>query len=204
MRNFPENRRRWGKMSAWLWALGLPLAASGASAFEWPKLPKMFGGEEKPATGAPSSGGVSCPEIQIVGGAPELRSPPGADAGSVRYQIRLGDMARECTVAGDQLSIKVGVEGAAILGPAGQPGSYYGNMRVAVQRQKDEALLGAKVYRVGGTIPAGGSRAEFRVVADPIVIPYDARVGEEYVVIVTMQGGADAETVAAKPRRRRR
>ncbi len=185
-------------------ALCLPLAASSAGALEWPKFPKVFGGEEKPQGGASSgSSDISCPELQIVGGAPELRSPPGADAGGVRYQIRLGDMARECSVAGDQLSIKVGVEGEAILGPAGQPGSYYGNMRVAVQRHKDEALLGAKVYRVGGTIPAGGARAEFRVVADPITIPYDARAAEEYVVIVTMQGGPDAETIAAKPRRRR-
>jgi hypothetical protein len=187
-------------------ALACAFTPKATVGFELPKIPKFFGVGEDSGGQSPgsSSSTLSCPEIHIVGGSPELRSPPGATPGSVRYQIRLGDMARECALEGDRLSIKVGVEGAAVLGPAGQPGSYYGNLRVAVQRQKDDAVVDSKVYRVGATIPAGEVRAPFRLVADPILVPNGAHAADDYVVIVGMQGGPDAEAVAAKPRGKHR
>jgi hypothetical protein len=182
----------------------LCLAGGSALAFDLPKFSIFGGGDDKGGQPESDAQGTSCPEFLIANMSPELRVPAGADAGSVRYQIKVSQMARQCAVQGDTLSIKIGVEGAAVLGPAGQPGSYYGTLKVAVQRAKDDTVLGSNTYRVGGTIAAGETRAPFRLVADPISVPNDAHAGDEYVVVVAMQGGGDAEAAASKPKGKRR
>jgi len=95
-----------------------------AAAFELPRLrvPSIFGGGE-PKEGQPAPPGATpdCPEVFIESGAAMLRSPPDADGANVRYQLSLGETARECVVDGDHLTIRVGLEGSAVLGALGQP-----------------------------------------------------------------------------------
>jgi hypothetical protein len=180
-------------------ALALLLAGQPAGAFEFPKL---FGGGEAPAAGAPPtppSGGPSdldCPEILVDGGNAELRVPPGAESSAVRYQLSIGRVARECSVVGGQLSIKVGVEGAAVLGPLGAPGTYSAGLRIGLRRIKDEASLSPKTYRVSATVPAGAARGDFRLVADPMLVPYTSvHAADDYeIVIAFASGGGEAAT----------
>jgi hypothetical protein len=187
------------------------LSASAAQGLELPNPFGLFGGgdkaEQKPGAPVPppsGSAGVDCPEILVDTGAASLRVPPGSDNNAVRYQLSLGDMARECSVQGDQIHIKVGVEGAAVLGPAGTAGAYSGSLRIAVRRQKDETIVDQKTYRVSASIAGGATRGEFRVIADPLVIPYlGPQAADDYEILVGFEGGV-AEKAGAPPKRRKR
>lgn len=193
-------------------ASALALWSSAAHGFDIPNpLADVFGGESaKPAepgrSAAPAAASaIDCPEILVDTGASFIRAPAGADAASVRYQLSLGLLARECSVRDDNIDIKVGVEGAAVLGPAGQPGSYAGNLRISARRQKDEAILQSRSYRVSATVPAGGTRGEFRLVADPLTVPYlGPHAADDYEILVAFeQGGASEKNDAPKRRKRR-
>ena len=94
--------------------------------------------------------------------------------------------------------------GSAVLGPVGQPGAYYGNLRVALRRKRDEQLFGAKDYRVGADIPAGAARADFTLLVETLEAPFiSQRAAEDYEVIVGFkQSGAD--TATPKPEKKRR
>lgn len=166
---------------------------------------RMFGlGGDSGGRAKPAPSLAECPEIVVDGGGAEVRVPPGADASSVRYQIAITRTARECALVGDQISVKVGVIGSAVLGPVGQPGAYYGNLRVALRRKRDEQLFGATNYRVGADIPAGAARADFTLMVEALEAPFiSQRAAEDYEVIVGLtQSGA--EPAAAKPEKKRR
>lgn len=181
-------------------ALALALLTNGAYGFDWPKpFRSVFGGGEEarpaePGRPAPPSGALlDCPEILVERGTSALRAPAGAESADVRYQLTLGLLARECSLQGDTIAIKVGVEGAAVLGPAGQAGSYFGALRIAARRQKDEAVLQSKTYRVGATVPPGAARAEFQLIAEPLTVPYISQhAADDYEILVGFeQGGPD-------------
>ena len=178
----------------------LPVAVA---AFELPKLrvPGIFGGEQKEGEPPPAGATADCPEIFIDSGAAMMRSPPDADSANVRYQLSLGETARQCIIDADGLTIRVGVEGSAVLGAAGQPGVYGANLRVAIRRQKDDTLVASKIYRVSASIPKGGTRAEFQVIADPFTIPMmSPRAQDDYEILVGFTQGAEKPAVEKKRR----
>ncbi|ATQ68179.1 MULTISPECIES: hypothetical protein [Methylosinus] len=190
----------------------LALSAGAAHALDLPNPFGLFGDKKsEQAPGAPpppppdGALGVDCPEILVDSGAASLRVPPGSDNAAVRYQLSLGDMARECSMQGDQIAIKVGVEGAAVLGPAGSPGAYSGSLRVAVRRQKDEHILDSKTYRISAAVAAGATRGAFRVIADPLLVPYlGPQAADDYEILVGFEGGVAEKPAAAQKRRKRR
>lgn len=192
-------------------AAGLALFASAAQGLDLPNPLGLFGGDKAEQTpGAPvppppaGSLGIDCPEILVDSGAASLRVPPGSENTAVRYQLSLGDMARECSAQGDRIQIKVGVEGAAVLGPAGSAGAYSGSLRIAVRRQKDEVIVDQKTYRVSASIASGATRGEFRVIADPLSIPYlGPQAANDYEILVGFEGGV-AEKSPAAPKKRKR
>jgi len=173
-------------------------------AFELPKLrvPNIFGGgEQKEGEPPPPGATPDCPEVFIDSGAAMLRSPPDADGANVRYQLSLGETARECIVDGDRLTIRVGVEGSAVLGALGQPGAYGANLRVAIRRQKDDTLVASKIYRVNASIPKGGTRGEFQVIADPFTVPVmSPRAQEDYEILIGFTQGAEKPEAEKKRR----
>ncbi len=137
-----------------------------------------------------ASGITECPDIVVDGSGAEMRSPTGADASSVAYQISITRMARECGLAGENLSVRVGLLGAAMLGPAGKPGGYFGSLRVALRRKSDNRLFGEKTYRVGATIPANQSRADFTLLVEDLSAPFvNAKAAEDYEVLVGFTKG---------------
>lgn len=199
-----------GRLGAFVsvWAVSSTLAYG----FDIPNpLAKVFGGgqESKPAEpGRPapptSALGIDCPEILVDGGTSFIRVPAGADSASVRYQLSLGTMARECSVQDDKLQIKVGVEGAAVLGPAGQAGSFSGALRVSARRQKDEAILQSRTYHVSATVASGATRGEFRMVAEPLIVPYTGpHAADDYEILVGFDQGGAAKAEAPKRHKRR-
>ncbi len=122
------------------------------------KMMGLTGGDEAPDGAAAAetaqkkalaSGITECPDIVFDGSGAEMRSPADADASSVAYQLSITRTARECALAGENVSMRVGVLGAAMLGPVGKPGDYFGTVHVAVRRKSDNKLFGDKTYRVG-------------------------------------------------------
>jgi hypothetical protein len=181
----------------------IALMPAAVAAFELPKLrvPGIFGGEQKEGEPPPAGATPDCPEVFIDSGAAMLRSPPDADGANVRYQLSLGETARQCVIDGGQLTVRVGVEGSAVLGAAGQPGVYGANLRVAIRRQKDDTLVASKIYRVSASIPKGGTRAEFQVIADPLTVPaMSPRAQDDYEILVGFTQGADRPAVEKKRR----
>ncbi len=189
-------------------ALAAPLTATSAFAFDLPKigLPSLLHGGSKDAPPAPSGAAAECPTVFIDNGASMVRVPPEADGASVRYQLTIDTSARECAIEGEQLTVKVGIEGGAVLGQQGAPGSYGANIAVALRHVKDNSLVSVKNYHVTATIPPGGARGDFRLIADPIQAPLmSPHPHNDYEIIVGFtKGAADAEKPAGKKKKGQR
>ncbi len=157
------------------------------------------------SNGSAAKGLVECPEIVVDGGGADLRAPTGADSSSLRYEIAITRMARECALNGDAISVRVGLQGSAMLGPAGQPGAYYGNVQVALRRKSDAQLFSAKTYRIGAAIPPGAARNEFTLLVEQLEAPFiSAKAAEDYEVIVGFTGAGAAPAGGPEKRRRSR
>lgn len=180
------------------------LSAPSAHAFELPKvgMPDLFGGGSAGSSQAPGAV-ADCPVIVIGDGAQMIRSPAGAEAANVHHQVSIKSTARQCIVEGDHLTINVGIEGDAVLGPAGAPGSYGGVIRVALRRTKDDSIVSSKNYRVGAAVPSGAARADFRLLADPILAPASAKPQEDFEIVVGFTEGA-ADVADNKPERKKK
>ena len=176
-----------------------PSGSVGGSllAFNTPNAPPI------PA-GAVSVDTVDCPHIEVLEGAAALRIG-GEGNGGVRYQYSLGDLARECTVVGKQISIKVGVQGHVLLGPAGSPGTFTVPVRIVVRSEKDQKPAASKFYRSSATIPAGETQADFTVISEPLLVPLTRpEADEDYTILVGFdQAGGGAARPATKRKHRR-
>ena len=146
---------------------------------------------------------VTCPDIQVLEGTAAHRVYAGGQSSSnVRYQYSLGDVARECTVIGNQISIKVGVEGKVLLGPAGSPGAFNVPVRMAIVGEPGGKVAASKIYRIAASIGAGQTSTSFSVVSEPLIIPYKREAAnEDYTIKVGFDGAGGGE---AKPAKRRR
>lgn len=109
---------------------------------------------------------IDCPSVDVPPGTSAIRTEAG---GAVRSQISLGQTARECRSVGNQISIKVGIEGLALLGPAGTPGSFTVPLRIVIKR--GETVVATRLYRGSVTIPKNDTQASFIVIEDNIMVP---------------------------------
>ena len=120
----------------------------------------MFSGEASKATAGPSAEptDVDCPAVTIRAGASTLSVTANAreeSAMDLRYQVSFGQMARECRLASNTVTMRVGVQGRVILGPAGGPGQVDVPIRFAVVREGPEPRpIATKFQKVNVAIPA--------------------------------------------------
>ena len=127
-----------------------------------------YGGTTVPPSMNPPEEEVDCPSVQILDGAAALKQEAGGD---LRSQLSLGNTARECRVVGNQIAIKVGVEGAAMLGPGGRPGTFVAPVRFVVK--KGDKVVASQLQRGTVTIPANDVRASFTMVQEGLMAPKD-------------------------------
>ncbi len=144
---------------------------------------------------------IFCPEIMVLEGTAAAQAyagnPPSKD--NLRYQSSVDDVARECSLDGERVSIKVGVAGKVLLGPAGAPGSFNVPVRVAVIRQKDNQPLVSKLYRAVASIPSGQTYATFTIVSEPLFVPFiQDHTEDDYSIKVGIDEGAGAEKPGGK------
>jgi len=146
---------------------------------------------------------LPCPNVEVREGATTLAiTAPGSDPGpmTTRYQVTIGNTARECTPLGGMMSMRVGVEGRVLLGPAGGPGQVDLPLRVAVvQEGPDPKPVVSKLVRLSVQVPPGQTGVPFRHIEQNLTFPLvRPAVLENYIVYV----GFDPDSGPAKPERK--
>lgn len=136
-----------------------------------------------------------CPEVIIADGGAAIRAQGSGDSSTLRHQISILNVARECgNVANGGFTLKVGVEGRVLLGPAGSPGNYGATLTTQVLR--GTTVVARRTARVGGSIGSGQGGVDFTHVEEGIAVPPGR--GDVEIIVGLGSGGA----TPARARRR--
>lgn len=145
-----------------------------------------YGGLTKPAPMKEADEEIDCPSVQVLEGTAALRQEAG---GGVRHQFSLVQTARECRAEGSNIVIKVGVEGRALLGAAGSPGTFSVPVRFVIKRA--DKVIASKVVRQSVTIASGETGVNFVVIEEGLSVPKDGPDLELFVGLDGSAGGAE-------------
>jgi hypothetical protein len=183
---------------------GLSAPASAQSVTD--KLNSWFFGppaqSNPPATEANAPPELECPAVEVRQGASTLAiNAAGGDAGpmTTRYQVTIGQTARECVPLGGAMTMRVGVQGRVLLGPAGGPGQVDRPLRIAVVQEGPEPKpIISKLARLSVSVAPGQTAVPFMHVEQDLTFPMPRpSVLENYVVYV----GFDPNAGPAKPQK---
>ncbi len=164
----------------------------------------LYGGPTVPPSQEPGFNQTNtefgCPELNILENAAGYRGgTPAQQASGVSYQASIANIARECVFLGNQLRLRVGVEGRVLLGQSGKPGTFSVPVRIVVKRRND--IVTQRFVRLSITVPGNETQADFAHVEDNITVPITANdPGDEYDVYV----GLDATGQQAQRQTRKR
>ena len=167
----------------------------------------FFASATTAATGTTAAGTTpefECPGVSIRAGTSTLSisaNPAEDSAMNLRYQAGLGQTARECKLNGQTLTMRVGIQGRIILGPAGGPGQIDLPIRLAVVHEGPEPkTIFTKLNRVAVTVSPGDSNVQFTTIEEDLSfqMPRTAGLIDEYVVYI----GFDAQAQREPPKRR--
>ena len=110
---------------------------------------------------------VPCPKIDIRDGGSTLRQGKGND---VTVQFSLRDVARECSAGKNgAIVMKIGVEGIAVIGTAGKPGTV--SAQLIITATKGDKVLATKTITLKTAIPADENQAQFRIIDQGFTLP---------------------------------
>ncbi|KMO32288.1 hypothetical protein VQ02_23905 [Methylobacterium variabile] len=152
-----------------------------------------YGGTTKPPEAPPSPDDVYCPIIDITEGGSSLQTLAG---GTVRTQIRLGQISRSCQPGPNGSTIvTVGVQGVVLLGPGGAPGRF--NAPVTVTVKNGTQVVDRRSRQGAATIPPGAASGSFTVVEEGFIVP--AALARDFEIEVGLGGGGKP---ARAPRRK--
>jgi len=153
----------------------------------------------------------NCPDVTVRPGTATLMistpKPAGAELTAVdlRYQGTLVRFSRECGVRPGFMSMKVGVYGRVITGPAGGPGTVDVPLRIAVVQEGPEPkTVLSKLARLSVNVAGDPAFADFTHVDEDVTFPLPRNAPDiaNYVVYVGFDPNA-APKPAAPARRRR-
>ena len=131
---------------------------------------------------------VDCPDVGVrtgaatlmIGNKPRKSEPAALD---VRYQGTIMRTARECRVNAGIMTMKVGIQGRIILGPAGGPGTVDVPLRIAVVKEGIEPkTVASKFGRVTVVVGNAVDRVPFTHIED-VAFPCRAGGGSRHYVI---------------------
>jgi hypothetical protein len=167
----------------------------------------MFGGGTAPSAQTQQLQNSTAPQAQILAESPALpaiatecppiKVRPGAEAvyyygkgkignpSDLQWQAVIDKQSRNCTVSANQITIKMGVVGRLMLGPAGNQTSVDLPLRFAVE--SDGTALFTEKYTVPVALSAGAQAGDFVKVVDNLVIPYVG--GEDIIIWVGFDSG---------------
>jgi hypothetical protein len=151
-----------------------------------------------------SAADVNCPPVEYRQGAATWAvNGPAAEnsAMSLRYQASFTQTARECLVSDSTLTIKVGIQGRIVLGPAGSAGVINVPLRYALVREDlHPRTLWTRLFTVPVTVPADQLNVTWLHVQEEMTVPRPSpQELEAYVIYVGFdpEGGPKA---AARPK----
>lgn len=200
--------------------LGLTLALAGCGAnsnlFSGSSL-DLFRTSSKATSGSGDTASapdtdVECPSVDVRTGAATLMigSKPGEGEPSaldLRYQGTIIRTARECRVNAGVMTMKVGVEGRVITGPAGGPGTVDVPLRIAVVHEgvNPKAIV-SKLVRIPVTVASAVDRVTFTHVEPEITFPMPQPLAniDAYIVYVgfdSISAPPVKKPPAARPKR---
>jgi hypothetical protein len=219
---------RAGKIAGWAGPVALALMAglagcgttdqlggassSGGSSFT-DRVSRMFATHASAPEPAPAPADkdsstrveYDCPSVAIRSGAAAYPVfATGREQGQgLRYQATIGQTARECAVLGQVMTMKVGVEGRLLAGPAGGPGRIDIPMRIAVvQEGPTPKTIWSKFYRVPAQMPVGQAQTTFLHVEEDVSFPLPKPDDlENYVVYVGFDPNGTPEKTGRQPRK---
>jgi hypothetical protein len=213
-----DERWRAQRCAAWLAAaLVLSGCSTAPTSTDTPVTPltsrfnSLFSGSGGPAAQAAAGGAMldpgDCPNVDIRTGAGIYTingKPPEAAPTDVRYQLTLTQLARQCSVVGADLVMKVGVQGRIIIGAAGGPGPLDIPLRYAVVREgAAPKTITTKFKRLPADVQPGQANVLFSDVEESLSFPMPARAElASYMVYVGFDEIGDApekKPVAKKP-----
>jgi hypothetical protein len=130
-----------------------------------------------------------CPAIDIREGASTLmvQGPGDPSPLSLRYQASFVRAARECVVKGKDVTIKVGVQGRVILGPAGGAGQLTIPLRYALVHEElgQTRMIWSKLYALPVTVQGQQPNVPFEHVEEDMTVPIPkASELENYIVYI--------------------
>lgn len=184
-----------GGCSTWS-ATGSSDAATTESPSFTSRVTSMFSGGANRMASSPD---LNCPNVEFREGAAtwSVKGPGGNDGNSamgLRYQGSLARTARECIASETSLTIKVGVEGRIVLGPAGSPGTVNLPVRYALVREGlHPKTLWTRMFTVPVAVPADQLNLTWMHVEEEMTVPRPSpQELDAYVVYVGFdaQGGA--------------
>ena len=194
-----ERTMRSGASMAGLLGLALALGGCGGNLLGRSSNTNIFG-SSKATTGQPAAGVArreptsNARSIDVRTGAATLMigSKPGAAESNRRRSIcatkaRIIRTARECHLNAGIMTMKVGIEGRVITGPAGGPGNVDVPLRIAVVKEGPEPkTIVSKFARIPVTIAGAVDRVVFTHVDSDIAFPMPTPAADidAYVVYV--------------------
>jgi hypothetical protein len=189
-------------------------AASSSSGPQWLRgeIGSFFSAssDKGPQPVAGATPDVECPYLEIRQGASTLTINGAGDnaAMSLKYQGTFVRAARQCSVASGQMTMKVGVEGRIILGPAGGPGQIDVPLRIAVVDESPAGMkpIVTKLIHVPVAIQSPTDNPSFAHVEDGLTFPMPSAAQlERYVVYIGFDPlAAQTQEKHPKPKPKRR
>lgn len=199
-----------------LLGLSLVLVGCGSSNLFNTSALDLFSTSSKATTGGTETGtesatNVECPSVNVRTGAATLmigsKSGEGEpSAVDLRYQATIIRTARECHVNAGSMTMKVGIEGRVITGPAGGPGTIDVPLRIAVVHEGvNPKPIVSRFARVQVTVASGVDRVTFTHIDPEISFPMPQPLADidAYVVYVgfdPMGAQPEKKKPAGKPR----
>jgi hypothetical protein len=206
-----RNALRRGPMIALALSVSLAAVSPVAAQSLTDRFKNLFGGKSDepaqpkpaPAPGQPAADDdIDCPQVTVRAGASTYgvgATGKPAVGNDVRFQATITKMARECARNGGDITVRVGIQGRVIAGPAGAPNSVEVPLRVAVvQGGVGEKVIASKAYRTTVEMSEGGS-VPFTFVAEDLSYPVpSAATADSYIFYV----GFDPQALAPEPKTR--
>ncbi len=131
---------------------------------------------------------TECPPIKVRPGAEAIYYYGNGKVGNpndLQYQAVIDKQSRNCVVSNGLITVKMGVVGRLMLGPAGNQTNVDLPLRFAVER--DETPLFSEKYSIPTTITPPAQAGDFVKVVDNVQIPYVA--GDNITIWVGFDSG---------------
>ena len=126
---------------------------------------------------------TECPPIKVKPGAEALFYYGKGRVGNPRdlnYQAVIDKQSRNCVVSAGLITVRMGMVGRVLIGPAGSQKSVDVPVRFTVER--DNLAMFSEKYAIPVAIDPTTQSAEFVKVVENVAIPYTG--GEQYVIWV--------------------